>query len=257
MFYIYKITCSKSNKIYIGKSTIPVEQRWHRHVRDAYQTLDTHLARAIRLYGEEAFNIEIIDTCEENHDILKAREKYWIAFYNAYNTGYNETEGGEGGNTYSKKSFEDMEKIKEKIRQSKLGGKNPNAKQIKCKNFKTNEEFHFNSLAECKDFLGESNHQFISRRLNGNTKTLWKETWGFAYLDQDYPTYYTTQKNHNSIQILVVDLIENSEPQMFMSFSAAERFYGQPEKSFALSRQKNKTEKTYIVKNRYKITILE
>jgi hypothetical protein len=80
-----------------------------------------------------------------------------------------------------------------------LGGKNPNAKQIKCKNFKTNEEFYFNSLAECKNFLGENNHQFISRRLNGDTKTLWKETWGFAYLNQDYPQYYNTQKNHNSI----------------------------------------------------------
>ena len=109
MFYIYKITCSKSNKIYIGKSTVPIEQRWHRHVKDA-RTLDTHLARAIRLYGENAFNIEVIDTCEENQEILNDREKYWIAFYDAYNTGYNETKGGEGGNTCSKKSMEEMEK---------------------------------------------------------------------------------------------------------------------------------------------------
>lgn len=257
MFYIYKISCSQSDKIYIGKSTVPIEQRQNRHVKEAYKTLDTHLSRAIRLYGPEAFSIEVIDTCEENHELLKAREKYWIAFYSAYDYGYNETKGGEGGNTYSKKSLEEMKEIKEKLRESKLGRKNPNAKQIKCKNFKTNEEFTFGSLSECRDFLKETNHQFISRRLNGSTKTLWKETWGFAYYNEDYPSYYTTQKNNKSVQISVIDLLENTEPKIFMSFSAAERFYNQPQRSFSLSRQKNKKQKTYIVKNRYKITILE
>ena len=47
---------------------------------------------------------------------------------------YNKADGGEGGDTYKYKSEEEMEEIKEKIRQSKLGGKNPQARKVKCKN---------------------------------------------------------------------------------------------------------------------------
>lgn len=43
--------------------------------------------------------------------------------------------------------------IKHKIRQTKLGGKNPAAKKVKCKNEETKEEFHFNSLSEMQGFL--------------------------------------------------------------------------------------------------------
>ena len=64
MYYIYKITCIITNKNYIGKSTIPISKRWNRHLRDS-QKLDTHLARAMKLYGTENFFIEEIDSCEE------------------------------------------------------------------------------------------------------------------------------------------------------------------------------------------------
>ena len=255
MYYIYKITCKTTNKNYIGKSTISIEDRFHRHLLDA-KKLDTHLARAIKLYGEENFEVSLIEECEENMTLLSQREIYWIDYYNSYYDGYNETKGGEGGNTCSKKSPEEMKVIKEKISKSKMGGKNPNSKKIKCKNTETNEEYIFNSLAECKNFLNETNHQFISRRVTKKTKTLWKGIWAFAYLDEDYPEYFTSQKNSNSVEINVVDLLGDNIPKKFMSFSSAERYFNVPNKSFALSRQKDQTIKEYIVKNRYKITIL-
>ena len=255
MYYIYKINCKITGKNYIGKSTIPIQERFHRHLTDA-KKLDTHLARAIKLYGNDNFEISLIEECEENLSLLSQREVYWIEVFDSYNTGYNETKGGDGGNTYAKKSKIEMDIIKEKISKSKTGGKNPNAKKIKCKNMNTNEEFTFNSLAECKEFLQETNHQFISRRLTGKTKTLWKETWAFAYADDDYPQYFTTQKNSNSIEIIVIDLLGDNIPRKFMSFSAGERYYNTPNKSFAQSRQIDKNAKEYIVKNRYKITVL-
>ena len=255
MYYIYKITCKVTNKNYIGKSTVSIEERYRRHLSDA-KHLDTHLARAFKLYGEDAFELSLIEECPEDLTLLSNREIYWIDKFDSYYNGYNETKGGDGGNTYSKKTDDEIENIKNKIRQTKIGGKNPNAKAIKCKNVITDKEYIFNSLSECQLFLGETNHQFISRRLNKQTKTLWKETWAFAFLNEDYPEYFTTQKNSNSVEILVVDLIENTSPKKFMSFSAAERYFNAPNKSFALSRQKDKTKKEYIVKNRYKITIL-
>ena len=256
MYYIYKITCKVNEKIYIGKSTVPISKRWHRHQRD-YQKLDTHLARAMKIYGIENFYVEEIDHCEEDLNLLNDKERYWISYYDSYHNGYNETEGGDGGNTYGNKTFEEMEVIKEKIRQTKLGGKNPQAKAIKCKNMKTKEELTFNSLAECRDYFNQSNHQFISRRILGKVKSLWQSEWAFAYVDQDYPDFTMNIKNSNSVPISVEDLIEGVGPIEFDSFSAAERYFEQSLKSFSQSRQKDKKATSYIVKNRYKIQVLK
>ena len=264
MYYIYKITCKINNKIYIGKSTTTIESRWASHIRDSYYLLqngkyklNTHLARAIRLYGPNNFVLEEIDNTEDYQE-LSQKEKYWIAHYNAITEGFNETSGGDGGNTYINKTQEELKLIREKIKQSKLGGNNPNSQRVKCKNIVTNEEYFFNSLSECQIFLQETNHQFISRRINGSTKTPWKNTWIFAKFNEDYPPYTKTLSNQNSVKIQVIDLLNtDSQIQEFESFSAAERFYQVPSKSFALSRQKDKTKKEYIVKNRYKVIILE
>ena len=61
--WIYKIINIQNNKCYIGQTIRPVGQRFHRHLNDALNNvLDTHLARAIRKYGKENFNVEIIDS---------------------------------------------------------------------------------------------------------------------------------------------------------------------------------------------------
>ena len=59
--------------------------------------------------------------------------------------GYNETDATNkcGGNTYKSKTPEEKKIIGDKLRQSKLGGKNPHSTKVKCKNIKTNEEYHF------------------------------------------------------------------------------------------------------------------
>ena len=52
--YIYKITNKINNKMYIGQTIRPVEDRWKRHINDALNNiLDTHFARAIRYYKPE------------------------------------------------------------------------------------------------------------------------------------------------------------------------------------------------------------
>ena len=52
LMWIYKITNIQNNKVYIGQTIRPIEQRFHRHLNDALNNiLDTHFARAIRKYG--------------------------------------------------------------------------------------------------------------------------------------------------------------------------------------------------------------
>ena len=100
--WIYKITNIQNNKIYIGQTIRPVQDRFNRHINDAlHNVIDTHFARAIRKYGKENFSLEIIDTAQ-SQDELNKKERYWIQYYNSVEEGYNETDALSkcGGNTY-------------------------------------------------------------------------------------------------------------------------------------------------------------
>lgn len=145
--WIYKITNIQNNKIYIGQTIRPTEQRFKRHINDAINgNLDTHLARAIRKYGPENFQLSLVCSCK-SHEELCEQEQYWIRYYNSVQDGYNETDAISkcGGNTYQSKTSEEMKIIADKIRKTKLGGKNPNAKKVKMIDLISGEEKIFNS----------------------------------------------------------------------------------------------------------------
>ena len=77
MGYIYKIENNINNKIYIGKTE---------------KYLTRALYKAINKYGVENFTFTVI---EETND-CENREKYYIALYDTFKNGYNETLGGDG-----------------------------------------------------------------------------------------------------------------------------------------------------------------
>ena len=185
--YIYKITNIQNNKIYIGQTIRPVSDRFHRHINDAMNNiLDTHFARAIRKYGKDNFVIEQIDEAN-SQDELNKKEQYWIQYYNSVEEGYNETDAicKCGGNTYQSKSKEEMEIIKDKIRQTKIGSKNPMAKKIKRININTNEIDIFDTIISCAQACGIKNGKTsITTRLNGQVKNPYKNTWIFEYYNE-------------------------------------------------------------------------
>ena len=185
--WIYKITNIQNNKVYIGQTIRPIEQRFKRHLSDALNNiLDTHFARAIRKYGKENFIIEQIDEAQ-TQDELNQKEQYWIKYYNSVNEGYNETDAISkcGGNTYQSKTEEEMEVIKEKIRQTKIGSKNPMARKIKRTNIITQEVDIFDTIISCAKACGIQNGKTsITTRLNGQVKSPYKKTWIFEYYDE-------------------------------------------------------------------------
>lgn len=78
-----------------------------------------------------------------------------------------------------------MEVIKEKIRQTKLGAKNPMAKKIKRINIITNEIDIFDTIISCAKACGIKNGKTsISTRLNGQIKSPYKNTWIFEYYSE-------------------------------------------------------------------------
>ena len=185
--WIYKITNIQNNKVYIGQTIRPIQDRFHRHINDALNNiLDTHFARAIRKYGKDNFIIEQIDQAQ-TQDELNKKEQYWIQYYDSVQNGYNETDAISkcGGNTYQSKTEKEMEDIKEKIRQTKLGAKNPMAKKIKRINIITNEIDIFDTIISCAKACGIKNGKTsISTRLNGQVKSPYKNTWIFEYYNE-------------------------------------------------------------------------
>ena len=185
--WIYKITNIQNNKVYIGQTIRPIEQRFRRHLNDALNNiLDTHFARAIRKYGKDSFIIEKIDTAI-TQDELNKKEQYWIQYYNSVEEGYNETDAISkcGGNTYQSKTEEEMDAVKEKIRQTKLGSKNPMARKIKRTNIITGEVNIFDTVISCAQACGIKNGKTsIVDRLNGKIKSPFKKIWIFEYYDE-------------------------------------------------------------------------
>ena len=184
---IYIITNIQNNKVYIGQTIRPVERRFNRHISDALNNiLDTHFARAIRKYGPQSFKLQVIDNAETQGELNK-KEQYWIRFYDSVNQGYNEVDAisKSGGNTYQSKTEEEMSVIKEKIRKTKIGAKNPMARKVKRINIKTNEEDIFDTVISCAKACGIKNGKTsISDRLNGKIKTPFKNTWIFEYYEE-------------------------------------------------------------------------
>lgn len=94
MAYIYKITNDINDKVYIGKTEKPIENRFKEHCREVRkpQRNKRPLYDAMNKYGVEHFHIELIEETDEPEE----REVYWIDLYNSYHNGYNATRGGDG-----------------------------------------------------------------------------------------------------------------------------------------------------------------
>ena len=185
--WIYKITNIQNQKVYIGQTIRPIQDRFNRHYNDALNNIiDTHFARAIRKYGRENFIVEEIDKAATQEELNK-KEQYWIQYYNSIENGYNETDAIYkcGGNTYRSKTNKEMDIIKNKIRQTKIGKKNPMAKKIKRINILTSEVDIFDTIISCAQACGiRHGKTSITDRLNGKIKTPFKEQWIFEYYNE-------------------------------------------------------------------------
>ena len=93
---IYKVTNIENDKIYIGQTVTTLSERKSKHYYKARHDLSktTHFINALRKYPEDSFIWEEIDKASSQEE-LDSKEKYWIAFYNSVEQGYNTKDGGE------------------------------------------------------------------------------------------------------------------------------------------------------------------
>lgn len=213
---VYKITCKINNKIYVGQTCETLEQRFKRHMGYQKDESDTKFYRAVRKYGKENFYIEQLDVAETQEE-LDEKEFYWINKLDTVDNGYNTkaTKGKCGGDTLSKHPNKKV--ISEKIRQSKLGDKNPMRTKGGLKSEKNgmygkfgelnpyskkivalNEDGTlykvYGSLADARRELNISSSSMITNRLKGRVKSTYK---GFSFMY--YEDYMKGQETIESI----------------------------------------------------------
>lgn len=110
--WIYKITNEINNKIYIGQTTVSINDRWYKHKWNAVNKRKYALHQAMHKYGIENFKIEILTETNSKEDLDRLEKKY-IKEYNSFvnQNGYNMTDGGEGSSP--------TEEVRQKLREAR------------------------------------------------------------------------------------------------------------------------------------------
>lgn len=103
---IYKATNKINGKCYIGQTRHSLEHRKRVHLTKASQGIDTHFYQAIRKYGADNFEWEILCSANDKQR-LNELETYYITKYDSIKNGYNMVDGGDN-------NIMDIESVKTK-----------------------------------------------------------------------------------------------------------------------------------------------
>lgn len=93
---IYKLTCRITRKAYIGATTKTLDERWVEHCAAAKRNVKTKLYSAIRKYGRDSWDMEILASNISDLSEMFSLEQKMICENNTFSNGYNMTIGGDG-----------------------------------------------------------------------------------------------------------------------------------------------------------------
>ena len=113
MGWIYVATNMVDGKQYVGQTASwrSVSLRWQEHVADSRDSrrMGWHLCRAIRKYGEDSFQIGVLEQCPDA--LLDCEEIYWINRLDTYGKGgLNEVRGGKPRRKLSSSQLSELKK---------------------------------------------------------------------------------------------------------------------------------------------------
>ena len=124
---IYRITNNLNGMIYIGQTRKTVAERVKQHI---YR--QSKIGKAMTKYGTENFSIDVIDHADTQEE-LDSLERFWIAFYNSCENGYNTLIGGKP----TKNEFKMISKFANSV---------PRKKHKRKTEIVSNTETHYNLI---------------------------------------------------------------------------------------------------------------
>ena len=93
---IYIINNTINDKVYIGQTTLDIEDRFKQHIKKStLKSRKYKLYNAMKKYGVENFYIGKVESNIPIKD-LDYKEIYYIEKYDSFKNGYNSTKGGDG-----------------------------------------------------------------------------------------------------------------------------------------------------------------
>jgi group I intron endonuclease len=96
---LYLVTNLLDGSLYVGKTSKEINIRWSKHLNAAEHGSPTHLHRAIRKYGVEAFTVEpliLLESDFTDDESLNDGERLMIRLLRVNCKLYNLTDGGDG-----------------------------------------------------------------------------------------------------------------------------------------------------------------
>lgn len=217
---VYRIVNNINYKLYIG-SSIHVNRRIYTHIKalNGKYHGNTHLQNAWDKYGSENFSFEIIEIIDGSEEDIRAREQYWLDYYQSYNYefGYNISHyatynGGYEISEETRKRLSEShkgkvhsEETKKKMSEIKQGANNP--RYGKCHSKETKEKMRethqgeksinakltetdvieiLKMLCNYSSLLEICNKYHISESALKKIKN--KKTWGYLY--EKFPELY-------------------------------------------------------------------
>ena len=172
MGQIYKITNILNGQIYIGQTKYKAIDRYNAHM-NTYK--NTKFYNSIHKYGPENFVLEILEDNVANEDLDDLEIKY-IAKYDSYNNGYNETIGGQGTHGYIF-TKEDREKKSNSMKEAwkyseKLNNPERNKKISESNKNKPKSIEHRKKLSEAAKQRTGAKNAFYNKKHSKKTKEI-------------------------------------------------------------------------------------
>lgn len=170
IYSIYKSTNKVNGKVYIGFASNLAKRKYrHKHYALIKKTTN-HFYTAIRKYGWDNFEWQIIYQSKDKNHCLNNMEKFFIEEYKTYVgfddcNGYNMTLGGDGGlGNHKPKTKEHRERISQSHKGKKLSQEHIlNAAQARSKEYvmvsPNGDVIHIKNMAEyCRKYGLNQSH---------------------------------------------------------------------------------------------------
>ena len=168
---IYKATNKINGKEYIGQTITTLESRKRTHIWESLNNRCTgYFHKAIRKYGPNNFDWEILHTNINNIGDLNKLEIFYIGYYNTFNSGYNLNLGGGGNFGYKNKWGHHTEESKQKMSESRKGIVNKGKYNGQARPVIINNKY-FDTVVAASKFLC-INESSVRWRINYKTKWL-------------------------------------------------------------------------------------